>query len=212
MSQKRNVPSPIKRVLDADAVLTSAICNTVNKLLPIRSFTTYYKGLEYSCHGITWLASWATFIWVAWSKDMFQMQVNFLIGIFIDIFAVAVVKAFVRRRRPVGNRNDQWVTIGPDFYSFPSGHVSRVFFILFYFSKLYPLDAFLVLCICIWAVAIAFSRILLRRHYLLDVIAGGLLGYLISLVVSVIWVSQSTAEYLVSYVSDDKLEGGEYHV
>lgn len=134
------------------------------------------------------------------------------LGIFIDIFTVAVIKAFVRRRRPVGNKNYQWVTIGPDVYSFPSGHVSRAFFILFYFSKLYPLDAFLVLFICIWAVAIAFSRILLRRHYLLDVIAGGLLGYLTSLMMSVIWVSQSTAEYLISYVSDDQLEGGEYHV
>jgi len=44
------------------------------------------------------------------------------------------------------------------------------------------------------------------------VIAGGVLGYLISLGMSVIWIDQSTAEYIVSYVSDDKLEGGEYHV
>lgn len=125
---------------------------------------------------------------------------------------MAIIKAFVRRRRPVGNKNDQWVTIGPDVYSFPSGHVSRAFFIIFYFFKLYPLDNFIILFICIWAVAIAFSRILLRRHYLLDVIAGVILGYFISLVVSVIWVDQSTAEYIISYVSDDKFEGGEYHV
>jgi len=112
----------------------------------------------------------------------------------------------------VGNKNDQWVTIGPDIYSFPSGHVSRAFLIMFFFSKLYPLDTFLVLFIHIWAIAVAFSRLLLRRHYLLDIIAGGILGYLITLVVSMIWIDQSTAEYIVSYVSDDKLEGGEYHV
>lgn len=48
MSQtlKRNVPTPVKSVLDIDAKLTSAICNIVSKFLPIRSFSTYYKGLE----------------------------------------------------------------------------------------------------------------------------------------------------------------------
>jgi len=133
-------------------------------------------------------------------------------GLFIDIFAVAIIKAFVRRRRPVGNKNDQWVTIGPDVYSFPSGHVSRAFFIMFYFYNLYPLDKILVFLICTWAVAVAISRVLLRRHHLLDVIAGSIVGYLVSLALDVIWVDQSTAEYLVSFVSDDKLEGGEYHV
>lgn len=46
----------------------------------------------------------------------------------------------------------------------------------------------------------------------MDVLAGSLLGFLISLAVSTIWVEQSTAEYIVSYVSDEKTEGGEYHV
>jgi membrane-associated phospholipid phosphatase len=125
---------------------------------------------------------------------------------------VAIIKAFVRRRRPVGNRNDQWVSIGPDAYSFPSGHVSRAIFITFYFSKLYPLDNLIVLFLSIWAIAVSSSRILLRRHYLLDVIAGVILGYLVCVGLSMIWLDQSTAEYIVSYVSDDKLDGGEYHV
>lgn len=144
---------------------------------------------------------------------MYKINYFFLcLGLFIDIIAVAIIKAFVRRRRPVGNKNDQWVTIGPDVYSFPSGHVSRAFFIMFFFSKLYPLNEFIILLLCVWAISVAISRILLRRHHLLDVIAGCILGYLISLGVSVIWIDQSTAEYLVSYVSDDQLEGGEYHV
>lgn len=112
----------------------------------------------------------------------------------------------------MGNRNDQWVSIGPDVYSFPSGHVSRAFFITFYFSKLYPLDNLIVLCLSTWAIAVSSSRILLRRHHLLDVLAGIILGYLVSIGLSVIWMDQSTAEYIVSYVSDDKLDGGEYHV
>ncbi|VVC30099.1 Phosphatidic acid phosphatase type 2/haloperoxidase [Cinara cedri] len=212
MSQKRSVPSPIKSILDIDVKLTSALCNIVSRFLPIRRFSTYYKGLEYSCHGILWFAGWMAFIWCAWSQPLFQMQINFLIGLLIDIFAVAIIKAFVRRRRPVGNKNDQWITVGPDVYSFPSGHVSRAFFIVFYFFKLYPLNEFMILILSIWAIAVAFSRIFLRRHHLLDVIAGSILGYLVTLGTSVIWIDESTAENIVSYISDEKVEGGEYHV
>jgi len=49
MPQKRNVPAPMKGILDIDAKLTSAVCNTVTRFLPVRSFTTYYKGLEVKC-------------------------------------------------------------------------------------------------------------------------------------------------------------------
>jgi len=107
MPLKRNVPPPVKSILDIDSKLTSVICNSVSRFLPVRSFTTYYKGLEvkflqyiikklylnlikmfninivkfkYSCHGIVWIACWLTFIWFAWSKSLFQMQVNLLIG------------------------------------------------------------------------------------------------------------------------------------
>lgn len=66
--------------------------------------------------------------------------------------------------------------------------------------------------ICIWAVAVAFSRILLRRHHLLDVIAGFIVGYFVMLGLSVVWIDQSTAEYIISQLSDDKQEGGDFHV
>ncbi|XP_050435798.1 polyisoprenoid diphosphate/phosphate phosphohydrolase PLPP6 [Adelges cooleyi] len=212
MSAKRNVPPFLSSLLDFDSKLTSVLCNSVSKFLPSRKFNTYYKGLEYSCHGIVWLAGWMTSIWVFWSQPMFQMQVNFLIGLLIDVFVVAVLKAFIRRRRPVGNPTYQWMTIGPDCYSFPSGHVSRAFYITFFFSLLYPLNELTSIIIFVWALAVAVSRILLRRHHLLDVLAGGLVGYLVSLAVNLIWVDQSTAEYMISFISDDRSEGAEYHV
>ncbi|XP_050537345.1 polyisoprenoid diphosphate/phosphate phosphohydrolase PLPP6 [Daktulosphaira vitifoliae] len=212
MSTKRNIPSILSHLLNLDSNLTSIFCNSFCKLLPPRKFNTYYKGLEYSCHGILWLSSWLAFIWLIWTPSMFQMQVNFLFGLLIDIVVVAILKAFIRRRRPVGNKNDQWITIGPDVYSFPSGHVSRAFFIAFYFHQLYPLNKLINVLCFVWAIAVALSRILLRRHHLLDVFAGSIIGYLISFVVNLFWLDQSSAEYIISFLSDDKAEGGEYHV
>lgn len=49
MAPKRKVLSPLKCILDIDSNLTSVTCNLVSKCLPIRSCTTYYKGLEVRC-------------------------------------------------------------------------------------------------------------------------------------------------------------------
>lgn len=40
------------------------------------------------------------------------MQMNMFLGLIIDIILVAVIKAFVRRRRPT--INDDFMAIGPD--------------------------------------------------------------------------------------------------
>lgn len=63
-----------------------------------------------------------------------------------------------------------------------------------------------------WATAISLSRILLRRHHLLDVLAGMVLGLVNTLLISLLWISGETSVYLISYISDERIEGGEYHV
>lgn len=37
---------------------------------------------QISCHGIVWLASWLSFIWLFNVKDLYQIQVNMLIGMY----------------------------------------------------------------------------------------------------------------------------------
>ena len=124
---------------------------------------------------------------------------------------VAVLKAFTRRRRPVGNKGDA-LSFGPDKFSFPSGHVSRAFLILYFFTDLYPLNPIFYPPLIAWSFTVAYSRILLRRHHLLDVIAGVVLGLFQGLLMSYIWLSKSSAFYLVSYITDERFEGAEYDV
>lgn len=132
-------------------------------------------------------------------------------GLILDIVFVAVIKAFTRRRRPVGNKNDN-LTLGPDKYSFPSGHVSRAFFISYFFINLYPLHVMFVPPLMAWCLSVSFSRILLRRHHVLDVVAGIMLGILEGILLSYIWLSRSSAAYLIEWITDEKFEGGEFHV
>ena len=61
--------------------------------------------------------------------------------------------------------------------SFPSVHSARAFFLgITLFEISLPLGIFMTLA----AALVAFSRVYLRKHYLLDVLAGALLGLLLS--------------------------------
>lgn len=125
---------------------------------------------------------------------------------------MAVLKAVCRRRRPAKNQDDMFMTVGPDVYAFPSGHVSRSCYIAYFFLVLSPLPLLCRPPLLAWVSAVSVSRLLLRRHHVLDVLAGIVLGLVNSLLISLIWLGPDAAVYLISYISDEKVEGGEYHV
>ncbi|XP_054275130.1 polyisoprenoid diphosphate/phosphate phosphohydrolase PLPP6-like [Macrosteles quadrilineatus] len=210
--EKRKVPPALEKILKTDVYLTNSLCNLMNKFLPFRSLKIHYKLLEVSCAGYVWLPVWIMLLWIVWKKELMEMQVNFFIGLITDIILVGVLKAVFRRRRPAGNQPDMLGSIGPDVYSFPSGHVSRACFIAYFFLILYPIHFIFRLPLLAWVFSVSASRILLRRHHLLDVFAGVLLGIVNALLISLIWLSENTAVYIVSFISDERIEGSEYDV
>lgn len=52
----------------------------------------------------------------------------------------------------------------------------------------------------------------MNRHYLLDVAGGCLLGVLEGLLLGLLWLEEGTAKSIMSMISDEKIDGGEYHV
>lgn len=142
--------------------------------------------------------------------DIFE-RIFSISGLILDIIFVALIKAITRRRRPVGNKNDM-LSIGPDKYSFPSGHVSRACLIAYFFIKLYPISWIFYPPLLAWCVSVSYSRILLRRHHVLDVLGGVVLGLAEGILLSCLWLSRDVAFYIISYVTDEKFEGAEYHV
>jgi membrane-associated phospholipid phosphatase len=98
---------------------------------------------------------------------------------------VGAVKMIVGRGRPSAvDIIDPLVFIGPTlqlpFHSFPSAHTSSAFSVAAVVSTLFPPLRTPVLC---WAVGIGLSRVVLNEHFVSDVVAGGLLGYGITLIV-----------------------------
>ncbi|KAH0535308.1 phospholipid phosphatase 6 [Cotesia glomerata] len=209
-NEKREIPSGLKKILDLDVYLTNAFVKKVENFMPMKQLKMHYRALEISAHTIPWLAGWLAFIWIINSKDLYQMQVNLFIGLLIDIVNVAVIKAATRRRRP--SKNDDPFEMGPDKYSFLSGHASRVAFLTYFFIYLWPVPIMFVPSLLAWSTAVCLSRVLLKRHYILDVLGGVCLGIFQGIFLSLIYLERDTCISLISWLTDEKLEGGEFHV
>ncbi|EDW86144.2 uncharacterized protein Dwil_GK19233 [Drosophila willistoni] len=193
-------------IIELDVRMTNSFVSLLMQWASFQSLRIHCKFLEVSCDGIAWLSSWIAFIWLFNSEPLFEMQLNMLVGLLLDIVVIALLKALVRRRRPVSDRDV--LTIGPDKYSFPSGHASRSFFVLLFFSKLYALPLMVRVPMTAWAVTIAISRLILRRHYILDVWVGAVLGICEAYFIKLVWIRQETAANVIKYISEDNVPGG----
>ncbi|KAI6652731.1 hypothetical protein LOD99_4117 [Oopsacas minuta] len=134
--------------------------------------------LEISGHGLIWISG--ALLWNVYRWGNAEMRPNFfLIGLILDVIIVGLTKAIVRRPRPRDNIEDMIATASIDRYSFPSGHASRSFFIAAYAFFVMPSYAQILIT---WAFVLSLSRILMKRHYLADVIIGANLGIVIGFV------------------------------
>ena len=96
-----------------------------------------------------------------------------------------------------------FLTIGVDKFSFPSGHATRAVFVsLFFSSWAYPHMWFLGrILLFAWAAAVCVSRILLRRHHILDVVGGIVMGYLEFILVGILWIGPMGSKVIGDWIS-----------
>jgi membrane-associated phospholipid phosphatase len=127
-------------------------------------------------HGALWLAGCCYVLWKSKSNTpVYEVTFNLIYALLLDIIIVGLLKNAFKRPRPSGgeSRGD----IGPDAYSFPSGHASRAVLISLFIQhvfRLSPLARGLIAINLLWFVL---TRVWLGRHYLGDVIVGSLNGY-----------------------------------
>lgn len=133
---------------------------------------------EHAGNGLFWLpGSLALWSFPYLTPVQRVLAANLIAGLVLDVAVVGLLKSIFRRGRPVYNQDDLLTIVSVDKYSFPSGHASRASFIAFFcMACTYSSSPLLAFLILIWGFLTAFSRVVLGRHYLGDVIVGCLIG------------------------------------
>uniref|UniRef100_A0A1B0GAM9 Phosphatidic acid phosphatase type 2/haloperoxidase domain-containing protein n=1 Tax=Glossina morsitans morsitans TaxID=37546 RepID=A0A1B0GAM9_GLOMM len=207
LSTKRPKSKFLQFLLAKDEIITTKFVIFLLKYEPFKAIKAHTKALELSCDGIIWLTAWPAFIWLASNKSLYQMQINLLFGLILDIVITALIKAAVRRRRPSPTKN-LLSTIGPDKFSFPSGHASRSAFIMVFFIMIYPLYPIFWAPLIVWCFCVCLSRVLAKRHFILDSLCGFLIGLAQAYIITMLYISEQNAIAMVSNLSSDHLPGG----
>lgn len=104
-------------------------------------------------------------------------SLHLLGAIIITAVIVLTIKLLVRRQRPEGD----WGSIyrNTDPHSFPSGHSARAALLATLVVGLGPI--WLIPIIILWAPLVSLARVAMGVHYISDIVAGGLLGFLAGL-------------------------------
>lgn len=126
-------------------------------------------------YGLVFLWALATLKFVV----ALQLFISFVVFVSIAFF----IRFFYAKTRPDGTSLKNATLFEQlNDSSFPSIHAGRTVILAVVLSKLFSCPA----CVFLWAlvVCVLVSRILLRKHFLVDVIAGAVLGWVVALAVA----------------------------
>ena len=136
----------------------------------LRSAAAFFA---HSCDSWFWILGLA-FVWLIGNTSWKQWSIKLIVTIVVLASIVFALKFTIRRRRPEG----EWGAIyrRTDPHSFPSGHAARAVLLAILITIWGP--TWLGIILIIWAPLVSVARVGLGVHYLSDVLAGTLLGFL----------------------------------
>lgn len=192
----------LRRLINLDSAISLHLYTLFHPILPF----SVLKFLEFSGDGRLFFPIVLSLLYTTTSISTFTttatltvtvtslLLLNLLLGSLLDLLLIGLLKHLIQRPRPVYNKN-MFLSFAVDHWSFPSGHSSRVSFIATLFSFYsasveqilvarlkFDADSMLVeyfvVIVGVWAAITSTSRVLLGRHFVLDVVAGACLGIL----------------------------------
>lgn len=107
------------------------------------------------------------------------LSITLFIGIIIITIIATIIKSLFFKARPKKQKTTSLIE-RIDASSFPSIHSARITFLTFWITA-YSTNWLLKIFLIVLGIIIAYSRIYLKKHYLSDVIAGIILGLIVSI-------------------------------
>jgi membrane-associated phospholipid phosphatase len=120
-------------------------------------------------------AVWAVLLAIGWLLGDVAWKGRALVtaaGLIVTELVVVSIKFLIRRPRPEGRSGLIYRKMDP--YSFPSGHAARAAMLIVLFAVSYP--PWSIVAVSIWGPAMVLARVAIGIHYVLDVVAGAVLG------------------------------------
>ena len=162
----------MKFLADLDARLYSSFSRLEQRLKLYR----VARILSFSGDGYAYILITVIAIATTYDTGMALMKSGrFAVGMEMPFYLF--LKKFFKRRRPYEVITTSGRVHNPsDEFSFPSGHTTAGFMVAFLVSHFY---AWALIPMYIWASLIGLSRVVLRVHFVSDIIAGAALGSLL---------------------------------
>ena len=162
-----------ERIRSIDASLTTPLV-LPERQRPARIFAL---GLAHSGDMPVWVVLLAAAWFLGDNAWKLRAVITFA-GLALVEIVVIGIKMIVRRQRPPGTEGMIYRKNDP--FSFPSGHAARAVLLSLLALRLGPLEAFVA--IALWSPLMVLSRIAIGIHYVLDVVAGALLGGVLTVI------------------------------
>ena len=132
--------------------------------------------IDYLMH---WLSNWGLIvpiICVLLTRDK-KIILRGVVAVILTFCITDVLKIIIARPRPTASSSSWFLSTPADIYSFPSKHASTAFSLA---TSVILHKKVLGLIAAVFAVLISVSRFYLGAHYWSDIIAGAILGIIIS--------------------------------
>jgi membrane-associated phospholipid phosphatase len=162
----------LNAILDIDHKLSARL------IIPPEKIFSRSAAAFFAHSGDSWF--WVAGLFVIWliTKGFWHSFAALLTGsIVIQASLVLAIKFLIRRRRPEGDWGEIYRKTDPN--SFPSGHAVRacMLAVIAWGLNISPLWWILA----IWTLLVSLARVALGVHYLVDVVAGWILGLIIAI-------------------------------
>lgn len=128
--------------------------------------------------GDSWLCMAGLVVLWLWGNPAWRhLAALMAVAVGVQALGIFAIKQLVRRERPAG----EWGSIYRSFdpHSFPSGHATRVVLLAVLGLAIGP--AWFGLLLAVWAPLVALARVATGVHYVIDVLAGLVIGLLLGL-------------------------------
>lgn len=156
-----------------------------------------FKNITHFADGIAPLIAGVIVLLFSFRKSLIITSAGLFAGLVVQLLKKLVFPDILRPTNPFLNINDLHLVEGIDLhstYSFPSGHSATIFALCFCLAIFADSKIWKIMLFCL-AVLVAYSRVYLSQHFLIDIYAGAIIGVLSGILMAIIY-SKGNAKWL----------------